>query len=316
MNYLSKDEYLYNLLDLKIIINKQEKNFIKNIIQCGCFMMNEDRVNFWLELSDKISVNVEQAISDARCDPDLSSVTKMGADGTPTHKIDEIAEDCVIKDLTDSGRSLVLISEEIGEIKIGDDDAEVLMILDPLDGTSNATRNMPCYGISIALADLTKKSLDDVTLDDVEVAYVKNFPTGDVYSAVKDRGAFKNHEQITPISTVGKVRDATLCSYVYRAKSEKLSNLCSSVRRMRIMGSIAIEMCYVADGAYDAYLDINEIVRILDIAASQLIIKENGGIVTDYNGNPLSSKLKLTEKTSIMATCTKGLHDDMISYLH
>lgn len=279
-------------------------------------MMDEDRATFWLELSDKISEKVERTISDARCDPDLSSITKMGADGTPTHKIDEIAEDCVIETLTESGKSLVLISEEIGEIKIGDDDAEVLMILDPLDGTSNATRNMPCYGISIALADLRSKTLDDVTLDDIEIAYVKNFPTGDSYSAVKGRGALKNHEKITPISCVTNVSDATLCSYVYRAKSERLSNLCSSVRRMRIMGSIAIEMCYVADGAYDAYIDINEIVRILDIAASQLIIKENGGIVTDYNGNPLSSKLKLTEKTSIMATCTSKLHENMMNYLH
>lgn len=279
-------------------------------------MMDENRITFWLELSDKISENVERCINDARCDPDLSSVTKMGADGTPTHKIDEIAENCVIKTLNDSGKSLVLISEEIGEIKIGKEDAEVLMILDPLDGTSNATRNMPCYGISMALADLTSKSLDEVTLDDVEIAYVKNFPTGDAYSAVKGKGALKNNERITPISHITKVSDATLCSYVYRAKSERLSNLCSSVRRMRIMGSIAIEMCYVADGAYDAYLDINEIVRILDIAASQLIIKENGGIVTDYNGNPLSNKLKLTEKTSIMATCTSNLHEDMMRYLH
>ena len=85
------------------------------------------------------------------------------------------------------------------EYKIeGDDDAEVLMILDPLDGTSNAMRNMPCYGISIALADLTSKTLDDVTLDDIEIAYVKNFPTGDAYSAVKGKGALKNNEKITP----------------------------------------------------------------------------------------------------------------------
>lgn len=279
--------------------------------------MNNNQIEYWLKLSEKIAENVEQTIKEARKDPDLSSVTKIGADGTPTHKIDEIAEDCAIQILEESNKSLILISEEIGQIKIGEDDDEILLILDPIDGTSNAMRNMPCYGISIAIADLSnKESLDDVTLDDIEIGYVKNFPTDDVYCAVKNKGARKNNMPMNSVSSVKKVKEATLCSYVYRAKSEKLSNLCSSVRRMRILGSIAIEMCYVADGTYDAYLDINEIVRILDIAASQLIIKENNGIITDFNGNQLSSKLKLTEKTSIMATCTKELHDEMVSYLH
>jgi myo-inositol-1(or 4)-monophosphatase len=279
--------------------------------------MNAEKIKYWLNVSNEISENVEKTIDDSRKDPELSSITKIGADGTPTHKIDEYAENAEIEVLENTNISLILISEEIGKIKIGDDKAEILLILDPLDGTSNATRMMPCYGISIAIADLEDvDNLEEVTLDDIEIGYVKNFPTGDVYSAVKNQGATKNNKKINPISDVKKVSDATLCSYVYRAKSEKLSNLCSSVRRMRIMGSIAIEMCYVADGAYDAYLDIGKIVRILDIAASQLIIQENNGIVTDYDGNKLSSKLKLTEKTSIMATCTKQLHDDMMSYLH
>ena len=279
--------------------------------------MNAEKINYWLNVSNEISEHVEKAIDDSRKDPELSSITKIGADGTPTHKIDEYAENAAIEVLENTNKSLILISEEIGKIKIGDDKAEILMILDPLDGTSNATRMMPCYGISIAIADISEiDSIENVTLEDIEIGYVKNFPTGDVYSAVKDKGATKNNKKMNPISTVEKVTDATLCSYVYRAKSEKLSNLCSSVRRMRIMGSIAIEMCYVADGAYDAYLDIGKIVRILDIAASQLIIRENNGVVTDYDGNKLSSKLKLTEKTSIMATCTKQLHEDMMSYLH
>ncbi|MDO5825247.1 MAG: hypothetical protein BZ137_07385 [Methanosphaera sp. rholeuAM130] len=279
--------------------------------------MNAEKINYWLNISNEMSDSVEKAINDSRKDPELSSITKMGADGTPTHKIDEYAENAAIKVLENTGKSLILISEEIGKIKIGSDKAEVLIILDPLDGTTNATRQMPCYGISIAIADLEDVyDINDVTLENIEIGYVKNFPTGDAYRAVKNQGATKNGIPINSISNVKRVRDSTLCTYVYRAKSEKLSNLCSSVRRIRIMGSIAIEMCYVADGVYDAYLDIGKIVRILDIAASQLIIRENNGVITDYDGNKLSSKLKLTEKTSVMATCTKELHDDMMEYLH
>lgn len=279
--------------------------------------MNDDEIKYWLNISQDISENIEETIINARERHDLSRITKIGADGTPTHKIDEIAEETAIKTLEDTGKSIILISEEIGEIKIGDENPEILMILDPIDGTSNATRNMPCYGVSIAIAEINnKENLEDVTLEDIEIGYVKNIPTGDVYSAVKGRGAMKNNKPMNRISQVKEVKKSTLCTYVYRAKSKRLSNLCSSVRRMRIMGSIAIEMCYVADGAYDAYLDIGEIVRILDIAASQLIIKENNGIITNYNGDVLSSKLKLTEKTSIMATCTSQLHEDIMKYLH
>lgn len=278
--------------------------------------MDENKIDYWLNISHKISDAVEETINNSRNDPDISSITKIGADGTPTHKIDEYAENAAINVLKNTKKSLILISEEIGEIKIGNDEPEILMIMDPIDGTSNAVRNLACYGISIAISDISNKNIDELTLDSIEVAYVKNFPTNDVYTAVKNKGTKKNNKKINPISNVKKVSHSTLCSYVYRAKSKKLSKLCSSVRRMRIMGSIAIEMCYVADGAYDAYLDIGEIVRILDIAASQLIIKENNGIITDYNGNFLSKKLKLTEKTSIIASCTPELHEDIISYLH
>ena len=279
--------------------------------------MNNDEINFWMDLSDTLSVEVERSIDDARADPDLSVVTKIGADGTPTHKIDEYAEQTAIEVLERCGKSLVLISEEIGEVKIGDGEAEFLLILDPIDGSSNSIKNIACYGISIAIADIRgKSSLDEVCLADVEVAYVKNFPTGDVYSAVRGGGALKNGEVMNPISGVERVSDATLCSYVYRSRSDKLCNLYTNVRRMRIMGSIAIEMCYVADATYDVFLEIGGIIRILDIAASQLIVAENGGVVSDYDGNKLSSRLSLTEKTSIVACCSQKLHEDILAYLH
>ena len=52
---------------------------------------------------------------------------------------------------------------------------------------------------------------------------------------------------------------------------------------MRILGSVAIELCYVADGTYDAFLDVSGNLRIVDISAAKLIIEESNGIVTDEN---------------------------------
>lgn len=276
--------------------------------------MNDDEITYWLELCDNISEKVEDAIMNAREDPTITSITKIGADGTPTHKIDEYAENAAIQVLEDTGISLILISEEIGTIKIGEETAEAVIIMDPLDGTTNALKNLPCYGISIAIGKLENDDdLKNVTLNDIEVAYVKNFPTNDVYTAVKNKYSTKNNKLIN-VSDVKKAKDATVSSYIYRTKRD-LNKIFSNVRRMRIMGAIAVEMCYLAEGVYDVFLDTHA-VRVLDIAASQLIIKEAGGYITDLDSNELSSHIDLHEKTTIVATPNKELQKDMVRLLN
>ena len=80
------------------------------------------------------------------------------------------------------------------------------------------------------------------------------------------------------------------------------------------MGAIAVEMCFVAEGIYDVFLD-TQAVRVLDIAASQLIIKEAGGYITDINSNVLSSQIDLLEKTTIVATTNQKLQEEIIRLL-
>ena len=276
--------------------------------------MNDKEINFWLNLSQEISEKVEEAMTNARDDPKLTTITKIGADGTPTHKIDEYAENAAIEVIKNSGKSLILISEEIGKIKIGKEDAKNLVIMDPLDGTSNAMKNIPCYGISIAVASIPNdEGVSDVTLGDIEFGYIKNFPTGDIYTAIKGKGSAKNGKPMT-LSNIKKASESTISTYIYRAKEGMLDKLCTSVRRMRLMGAIAVELCYVADGTYDTFLDVGA-VRVLDIAAAQLVIKETGGVVTDIESNPLASQLDLLEKTSIVASANKEVHDDIIKLL-
>jgi len=276
--------------------------------------MKDEEINYWIDTCPKICQKVEEAIMDARDDPTVTSITKIGADGTPTHKIDEYAEDAAIKVLEDTGKSLILISEEIGTIKIGNEEAEAVLIMDPIDGTTNAIKNLPCYGFSLAIASLNgDDDLKNVKLTDVSIAFVKNIPTGDTYLAVKDRYATKNGNPIN-VPDVEEAKKATVSTYLYRS-SRDMNNLYSNVRRMRIMGSIAIEMCYLAEGIYDVFLD-TQAVRVLDIAASQLIIKEAGGYITDINSNVLSSQVDLLEKTTIVATPNKKLQENIIELLN
>jgi len=276
--------------------------------------MNDDEITYWLELCNNISEKVEEAIDIAREDPSLTTITKIGADGTPTHKIDEYAENAAIQVLEDTGMSLILISEEIGTIKIGEENSEAVIIMDPLDGTTNALKNLPCYGSSLAIGKLNgDDDLENISLNDIEVAYVKNFPTNDVYTAVKNKYATKNNKLIQ-VSDVKEAKHATVSTYIYRTKRD-LNKIFTNVRRMRIMGAIAVEMCYLAEGVYDVFLDTHA-VRVLDIAASQLIIKEAGGYITDIESNELLSHVDLLAKTTIVATPNKELQEDIIRLLN
>ena len=174
-------------------------------------------------------------------------------------------------------------------------------------------KNIPCYGISIAIAPLKNDTdLENITLDDITIAFVKNFPMNDTYMAVKGEYATKNGKAIS-VSNTERAKDSTLSTYLYRSK-RNMDKIYSTVRRMRIMGAIAIEMCYVAEGIYDVFLD-TEAVRVLDIVASQLIIKEAGGYIADIYSNELSSQIDLLEKTTIVATPNKKLQEDVIKLL-
>jgi myo-inositol-1(or 4)-monophosphatase len=143
---------------------------------------------------------------------------------------------------------------------------------------------------------------------------VKNYATGDLYSAVKGKGAYLNGKKLTP-SSKNELSQVSLGAYVYRMDMGKIEVLCKSVRRMRIMGAVAIELSYVADGTYDAFVDVRNNLRIVDLAAAKLILEESGGIVTDRYGDILNGELSVLGKTSLIATCNSIIHGEIISIL-
>ena len=281
--------------------------------------MNMEDIRFWSRISNRILKDAQEAVKPLVGMEEAGRVVKMGADGTPTKFIDLLAEEKVVEVLEDTGRPLTLVSEEIGELKIGKGPSEAVFVVDPLDGTRNAIKNIPAYGISIAVADPmgTSNSVTDMnklTISDVELGFVKNFATGDIYNAEKGNGAFLNGNQISP-STRTDVSDSSIGAYIYRAEMSKIDKLCKTVRSMRILGSVAIELCYVADGTYDAFLDIRGNLRIVDISAAKLIIEEAKGVVTDENCKKLKSGLNVLDRTSIVASCNKNIHRDIIEIL-
>ena len=281
--------------------------------------MDKKDTNFWSNISNTILGEVQEVVKPIVGTEEGGKVIKMGADGTPTKYIDLVAEDRVIEILEQTERSVTLISEEIGELKIGKGSSEAVFVVDPLDGTRNALKNIPAYGISIAVADPMglSNSLEDMhelTIGDIEIGFVKNFATDDIYSAQKGKGARLNGKSIKP-SSRKDVMGSSIGAYIYRADMSKVDRLCQSVSSMRILGSVAIELCYVADGTYDAFLDVRGNLRIVDISAAKLIIEESMGIVTDERCRSLKSRLNVIDRTSIIASCNKDFHRGIIEIL-
>lgn len=271
--------------------------------------MKKEDIEFWRAVSYRIITEVDEAVSPLVGREKSGKTVKMGADGTPTKMIDVVAEEKVIEILENTGKSVTLISEEIGEFKIGEGPSEVVFVVDPLDGTINALKNIPFYGISIAIADSSIKSLKSLTLQDIEIGFVKNLATGDIYEAIKGKGASLNGTAAVP-SSKEDITDSLIGAYV-RGAMNKMNEICKTVRRIRLLGSVATELCYVADGTYDAFLDIRGNLRVVDIAAAKLIVEEAGGTVTNEHGKSLDNKLKVTERTSLIAACNSNIHKDI-----
>lgn len=274
--------------------------------------MKKDDLNFWIDVSKKIIKNVENAVSPYVGTKKANKIVMMGADGTPTKLIDIKAETEVIQVLKDLEIPVTLISEEIGMLKLGDEPSTVYLVVDPLDGTTNAVKNMPAYGISIAIAKTSDNKYP--TINNVNIGFVKNFATGDLFRAVKGKGSFINDKKAVP-SSVDKLNNSMVGAFIYGTNVKKLDYLCKRVRRMRIMGSVAIELCYVADMTYDAFIDLRDNLRIVDIAAAKLIVEEAGGIVTDLDNQTINGKLTVKDKTSILAASNKKLHEDILNVL-
>jgi fructose-1,6-bisphosphatase/inositol monophosphatase family enzyme len=223
----------------------------------------------------------------------------LGADGTITKYVDKIAEDAAINTIQKSKTKVNVLSEEIGFI---DNGAEYTFVLDPLDGTRNAARGIPFYSVSLAVG---KKRLSDV-----EYGIVKNIPTGDLFVAEKGFGAFYNNKRIG----VPELPDKEILSSLALGKNfDKTTIKLARKDKVRSLGSASLEMCMVAIGGLDFYLIGKEYLRIVDIAASTLILREAGGTVTNILGEELDMSFDLNEHTSVVAACNMDIVKKIIS---
>lgn len=212
-------------------------------------------------------------------------VMGMGADGTPTKRIDEAAEDAAM-DVLEGHGDLEVVSEEYGRISFGDPEYTVAM--DPLDGTYNAAKGIPLYAVSLAVAD-------GDTTDDVFYGYVRELNSGSTYTAREGEGAEFDGAPLE-VSNGVEAGEMTVGG-VYNIEQFDPGVF----DRVRLLGCSSLEMCYVAAGRLHGFVDMRAYLRVLDFAAAKLVIEEAGGRVTTGDGGGVDEELRADRRSSVVA---------------
>ena len=157
--------------------------------------------------------------------------------------------------------------------------SEFLWVIDPLDGTTNYTMRMTFFATTLALLHNGEPVIG--------IIYAPY--TRELFVAEKGKGAKKNEEQIR-VSEQTKIQDSFL-TFAYSHQPNSLERAIQAykhfefeTRSMRHFGSSSLELAFVAAGRVEAQI-IAPPVRLWDIAAGVLLVKEAGGKVTDFHGD-------------------------------
>jgi myo-inositol-1(or 4)-monophosphatase len=156
---------------------------------------------------------------------------------------------------------------------------EFRWVIDPIDGTTSFVHEQPFYSISIAVQQNEQTIL----------AAVYAPVLGELFMAEKGRGATLNGQPIhvsdrTDLSDcVCTTGFACLRANLERNNLPLINRIAPTLRGLRILGSAAMDLCYVACGRTDGSWELN--LNIYDIAAGMLICTEAGGSVTDFSGH-------------------------------
>jgi myo-inositol-1(or 4)-monophosphatase len=258
----------------------------------------------WLKIIIECSQNMRKASCRYYGTPKAATGFGVGAGGDTSKRIDLAAEKALIDCLGKHEVSCTLVSEEAGTKKIGSIESEYYVVTDPVDGTTNAVHGLPFCANVIAVAK-------GPYLKDVEYAVVSDIIHNVTYTAQKGKGAFKNGEKIEP-SKRTEIADAVIGVDMNTFRIEeyvtKLQKLFKEGKHFRHFGANAQEICYVADGSTDAFIDIRGKLRVTDMVASYLILKEAGGIIRTPERTELNASLGATSRLSFISAANKTLY--------
>jgi fructose-1,6-bisphosphatase/inositol monophosphatase family enzyme len=206
------------------------------------------------------------------------------------YRLDLVADAAVLPVLHAAGARV--LSEESGWT--GPEDAELTVVLDPVDGSTNCARSIPYWAISLCALDA----------DGPWCALVQNGATGARYSAVRGVGAQLDHVDIAPAPTTDVSRAVVGLSGWPPTKPEW--------RQFRALGSAALALCDVAAGHLDGYVDgFADQHAPWDYLGALLVCREAGALVAAGHDRELVA-VDADVRRQLLAAGTK----ELLSQLH
>ena len=202
-------------------------------------------------------------------------------------EVDRAAERLIAEILLAAEPGSRIVGEELSPAVVTEG---LVWIVDPLDGTTNFLHDFPAYAVSIAAA------VDNV----LEAGVVVRVPTGDTYHAARGGGAWMGERRLT-VSTIAQPEFALVGTGFpfkdpsqlesYAGQFHRVAARTSGIRRP---GSAALDLADVAAGRFDGFWE--QRLSAWDIAAGTLIVREAGGVVTDFAGRHIG-----VEHTAVVA---------------
>ncbi|MFQ3550177.1 MAG: inositol monophosphatase family protein [Armatimonadota bacterium] len=218
-------------------------------------------------------------------------------------EVDELSEKYIIdrisKEFPDDG----YLAEESGNTNIN---SKRIWIIDPIDGTLNYMKRIPIFSISIAAYENGQVSAG-VVYDPIH---------DEMFSAQRGYGTTVNGEKIT-IDNVEDIENRIITVSWVQSKADRtafvkyIDEISKETSHFRRLGSAALNMAYIADGRLNAYLQGG--LNPWDISAGLVIIEEAGGIVTDFNGNPINATDPIIDIVTACPAVHKQLMEQVIN---
>jgi myo-inositol-1(or 4)-monophosphatase len=226
----------------------------------------------------------------------LGATTDWGESGRRPgqYLVDLDVDDVCVAPLLAAGFSV--LSEESGFQHPGGESSRGTVVVDPLDGSTNASLGLPWCATSLCLV------VDDVPT----VAMVANLVTGARYSAVQGGGAALDGRAVH-IGTAESLDDAVIAV-------SGLPGHDYGWRQFRAMGASALDICAVAVGSFDGFVDMSPDAHgVWDYLGAALVVREAGGVVVDAHGRDLVVLDHAVRRTPVAAT-SSHLLDDLLAH--
>lgn len=256
----------------------------------------EARVDHILEYLPDISAFLVEKQPELSIERSTKSADDLKLMQTADIEVEKRLLDCIMTGFEDDE----IHSEEAGE---AGRQSDFSWWIDPVDGTRNYIHGLPTYCISIGLS-----------FRESPVAGVVSVPAmKDTYQAIYGSGAYRNDQPIS-VSSIETMDRALVTSGLPYNRKDIITRLISDISAfvssgigLRRTGSVVLDLCYIADGKFDAMWERG--VDPWDTCGASVILREAGGRISGFGGEIFDPSMQ-----DIVASNQK-LHSDMLEVL-